>query len=221
MLHKVLGAAGPAPLQSLSRLEWPRKSCSGGGCRSFNDSNLFPRDFTHLSPVKTRGTPNLRESASITLETCRRLGPLLQWRGWAEGMHHSTLLHPSSRHPEAAPQGSKSAYFHIKFPELCSEVCHKGPLCVPRVCPLCELTGRALPRPLSLCSITPKQLVSRVGASVTTRWYGIPEKDPTCQSAPWQTQSDPSCCCIPAAVCEQLRETWDRVRLGEVGDQRQ
>lgn len=42
---------------SLSSLEKAKKRCSRGGCHSFNNSNLFPRDFMHLTPIKTRGTP--------------------------------------------------------------------------------------------------------------------------------------------------------------------
>lgn len=41
----------------LSSLKQIKKRCSRGGCHSFNNSSLFPRDFMHLTPIKTRGTP--------------------------------------------------------------------------------------------------------------------------------------------------------------------
>lgn len=128
------------------------------------------------------------------------------------------------RHPEKAPRGLETGCSHVTFPEPCPEgvprgaLVHATSLSPPRV----RRQGSPLgPSPSAPRSTAPKQPASQVGVSIRTRRFGFPEKDPTCPSAPWRACSNPGCCCVPAAVCEQLTGTWDRVRLGEVGDQRQ
>lgn len=147
---------------SLSSLEQAKKRCSRGGCHSFNNSNLFPRDFMHLTPIKTRGTPTCGTWPALCLT------PADIWnRSFKCHLPCSLLQHPAPanalQHPE---KGLKSGCLHVKFPELCSEVCHKGSQCVPLLCPLCELAGRALP-------------VSQAGTRITTRQWDFPGKDPT------------------------------------------
>lgn len=109
------------------------------------------------------------------------------------------------RHPEKAPQGLKSGYFHVKFPELCSEVCHKGPSCMPPVCPLCEFVGRAFSQPLSLCS-----LLNCSKAAGVTGWHErhnkavwLPGEGPNLPISPVASTQQPwlllhPCCCLQA-----------------------
>lgn len=125
------------------------------------------------------------------------------------GMHCSTLLPPSSRHtlrhPEKAPQGLEAGCFHVKFPELCSEVCCEGPSCMPPVCPLCEFAGRALPRPLSLCPL----LDCSEAASITgwrechNKAVRFPGEGPDLPISPSVSVQQPRlllcpCCCLRA-----------------------